>query len=87
MEESANMDEQKFKAKQMALDMFEKLMKKNLYNTNQELFADSIKLAKSARETNKPRLVVMACDELVQIVQTLSTDEVKQLSKIIRRKK
>lgn len=81
------MDAQKFKAKQMALDIFERLLKQTDYKTSNQLLLDAVKLAKDARESNKPEILILACDELVKIVKSLTIDEIKELTEIIRKQK
>ncbi len=78
------MDEQKFKAKQMALDIFERLLKQKDYASDQQLLLECVKMARDARQSSKPKMLVMACDELVKIAKSLTTSEIQELTQLIR---
>ena len=78
------MDEQKFKAKQMALDIFERLLKQKDYASDQQLLLECVKMARDARQSSKPKMLVMAFDELVKIAKSLTTSEIQELTQLIR---
>lgn len=81
------MDEQKIKSKELALNLLEKLLLENDFDTSKSLMLKVVTMSKQARQLNKPQQVIKALDELVKVVKDLTTDEIKELTKIIRTSK
>ena len=78
------MDNETIKIKQLGLKIFEEILLEKDYSSKSEVLLNAVERAKKSREKNFPKDIILAHNEALKMLQSLSFSDMLEVKELIK---
>lgn len=78
------MDSETIKVKQLGLKIFEEILLEKDYSSKSEVLLNAVERAKKSREKNLPKDIILAHNEALKMLQSLSFGDMLEVKELIK---